>query len=138
MFYQVYVSAAVRLFSRADLIALLEKSRVKNRTLGLTGMLLYKDGNFMQVLEGEQGEVQRMIATIEADPRHHHVLHLLRGDTEQRTFPNWSMGFRDLNAPDVHDLDGYSEFLNTPLTGGEFASDPAKAQRLLLTFKRSM
>ena len=48
------------------------------------------------------------------------------------------MGFRDLNSAEVRSLPGYSEFLNTPLTGKEFAADPSRAHKLLLTFKKSM
>jgi hypothetical protein len=53
MFSIVYVSSALKPFSKTDLLTLLEKSRENNTSLGISGMLLYKDGNFMQVLEGE-------------------------------------------------------------------------------------
>jgi hypothetical protein len=43
-----------------------------------------------------------------------------------------------LNAANVRPLPGYSQFLNTPLTGAEFSSDPTRCQKLLTTFKRSM
>ena len=138
MHYDLYVSSATRPFSKAELVELLERSRLNNTRLGLTGMLLYKDGNFMQVLEGEESETQRLMAAIERDPRHTGFVRLIRGETEDRQFPDWSMGFRDLSSPDVSSLEGYSEFLNTPLTGAEFAADPSKAQRLLLMFKRTM
>jgi len=48
----VYVSSATELFSDTQLENLLLRSRQNNSTLGITGMLLYKDGNFMQCLEG--------------------------------------------------------------------------------------
>jgi hypothetical protein len=48
------------------------------------------------------------------------------------------MGFRDLNADDVRPMPGYSPFLNTPLTGAEFSSDPTRCEKLLAAFKRSM
>jgi Sensors of blue-light using FAD. len=48
MFFLVYVSSATRPFSREDLRVLLETCRKNNAELGVTGMLLYKDGNFMQ------------------------------------------------------------------------------------------
>jgi hypothetical protein len=47
----VYASSAKQLFSEEDLTALLQQSRDNNTRLGLSGLLLYKDGNFMQVLE---------------------------------------------------------------------------------------
>ena len=138
MFSLVYVSSAVTPFSPAELADLLSISHKNNASLGITGMLLYKDGNVMQVLEGEQTAVLDLYSKIRRDPRHRGVLTLLQGPVEERQFPAWSMGFRDLRAGDVDATPGYSEFLNTPLTGKEFSSDPTRCQRLLLTFKKSM
>ncbi len=51
-FFLVYVSSATRPFFREDLRVLLETCRKNNAELGVKGMLLYKDGNFTQVLKG--------------------------------------------------------------------------------------
>lgn len=138
MFYLVYVSSAVRPFSRSDLEDLLATSRENNARAGITGMLLYKDGNFMQVLEGEEGAVRALYDKIGKDPRHRGEITLREGFAQGRQFPGWTMGFRDLQSREVRDIPGYSEFLNTPLTGREFSEDPTRAQKLLLTFKKSM
>ncbi len=138
MFFLVYVSSATWPFSGEDLRVLLETCRKNNAELGVTGMLLYKDGNFMQVLEGDEGAVRGLYARIAADPRHGGEITLQEGFAEGRQFPDWSMGFRDLNAPEVRATPGFSEFLSTPLTGAEFAADPTRAQKLLLTFKKYM
>lgn len=138
MYSLVYVSSARQLFSEADLLELLAKSQRANERVGVTGLLLYKDGNFMQVLEGEKADVLDVHAKIARDPRHTGLLTLTQGPMEQRSFTDWSMGFRNLNSPEVRELPGYSEFLNTPLTGAEFAGDVVRSQKLLLTFKRGM
>lgn len=138
MFFTIYVSSATIPFSKSDLLNLLTKSRENNNKLGITGMLLYKERNFMQLLEGEEAAVRALHAKIESDARHKGMLTLLRGPLEKRQFPDWSMGFRDLNSLDVKSVPGYSEFLNTPLTGDEFASDLTRCQKLLLTFKEIM
>ncbi len=138
MFFLVYVSSATRPFSGEDLRALLETCRKNNAELGVTGMLLYKDGNFMQVLEGDEDAVRGLYERIAADPRHGGELTLQEGHAEGRQFADWSMGFRDLNSPEGRSTPGYSEFLNAPLTGREFSGDPSRAQKLLLTFKRTM
>jgi hypothetical protein len=62
---------------------------------------------------------------------------MLQGRNEERQFPDWSMGFRDLNSPDVLATPGYHEFLNTPLTDKQFFVDSTRCQKLLLTFKKS-
>lgn len=138
MFFLVYASSAARLFSESDLSDLLATSRENNARAGITGMLLYKDGNFMQVLEGEEGAVRELYEKIGTDPRHKGEITLLRSIADERQFPDWSMGFRDLDSLEARATPGYNEFLNTPLTGREFSGDPTRAQQLLLTFKRSM
>lgn len=138
MYQLVYVSSATILFSLDMLTELLERSRVRNAAAGISGMLLYKDGNFMQVLEGDEDVVQHLFEHIGRDPRHHGSIILLKGSLDERQFPEWSMGFRDLGAPEVHALPGYSEFIATPLTGQEFLGHPNRCQKLLLAFKRDM
>src|SRR6266496_3606353 len=134
MFFLVYVSSAVKPFSRSELVDLLAKSHENNTALGITGMLLYKNGNFMQVLEGEEHVVRALYARIGLDSRHRGLLTLMQGPLAERQFPDWSMGFHDLNAAEVLSTPGYNEFLNTPLTGEEFSSDPTRCQKLLMMF----
>lgn len=138
MYYLIYASSATVPFSRADLTALLEISRRNNVEINVTGMLLYKDGNFLQMLEGEKENVMKLYDKISLDPRHTGVITILDGEEEERQFPEWSMGFRDLNSPEVLSLPGYSDFLNTPFTGIEFSSNPTECQELLMIFKQNI
>ena len=134
----IYVSSAVELFSPAELLALLETSRRNNTPVGITGLLLYKDGNFMQVIEGEAAEIHRLHDRISRDPRHTGLITLTERRIEQRQFSDWSMGFKNLCDPDVRTVPGYNEFLNTPLTSAAFTSQPSRVERLLHTFKQRM
>lgn len=136
MFSLVYVSSAVKPFSRQALADLLSVSRANNAQLDVSGMLLYKNGGFMQVLEGEEFTVRQLHARIAENPAHRGMLVLLQQRQAKRDFPEWSMGFRDLNARDAHTIAGYSEFLNMDLTHPQFFNDPSSAQKLLLTFKK--
>jgi len=92
----------------------------------------------MQVLEGEKEAVSKLVETIGHDPRHKGVLVMLRGTSEDRLFPDWTMGFRDLTDQAAAKPLGYTDFMNTPLTGAEFSKDPNRCLRLLLLFKKSM
>ena len=134
----VYVSSATELLERAQLDEILAVSRRNNAARGVTGMLLYKDGNLMQVLEGEPDVVRETYERIGRDPRHRGLLVLLDDAVEERSFDEWTMAFRDLDAADAQAVPGYSEFLNTSLTSPELTGDPSAAQRLLSTFRRSM
>jgi hypothetical protein len=133
-----YVSSAVELFSGDQLAELLETSRSNNERAAITGMLLYKDGNFMQTIEGPQAAISELRERLDRDPRHRGILVLIDGTREARLFDGWSMGFANLGARDMRDVPGYSEFLNTPLSAAGFSENPDASQRLLAVFKRSM
>ena len=64
MFYLIYISSAVKLMNDDELLFMLEQAREKNLRLGLTGMLLYKNGSFMQMLEGDKQTVLDLYDTI--------------------------------------------------------------------------
>ncbi len=99
-FYVVYSSVAVRPFSPDELDELVRKSRDNNDRLGVTGMLLYKEGRFMQALEGEEAIVRALVQKITVDPRHHELSLLDEGFTDEREFEDTPMGFEYLGDPD--------------------------------------
>ncbi|MCG6921345.1 MAG: BLUF domain-containing protein [Acidobacteria bacterium] len=136
MFFLVYVSVAQENVSKEDLLDILTKSREANAAAGITGMLLYKDGHFMQALEGEETAVRDLYARISRDPRHLGLRTLVEGRRERRSFGDWSMGFQDLSSPEARATPGYSEFMNMPLTAEEFSKNPGQCERLLWAFKR--
>jgi Sensors of blue-light using FAD len=138
MFFLIFASSATHLMTRSELLDLLAKARSNNTRLALTGMLLYKDGNFLQVLEGEEAVVRASYAKISCDLRHKDAKILLQGTLAERQFPDWSMGFYDLDAVDLRTVPGYSEFMNTPLTSTIFGEKPSRAQLLLSIFKRNI
>ena len=137
IFFHVYASSAVRPFDSSELQQLLEKSRENNAALGVSGMLLYKDGNFLQVLEGREAAVHALAEKIHRDPRHNRVTTLLEGFESEYQFPAWSMGFRDLELEEAKTTAGYSDFLDTAFNPRAFATDPTVAQSLLLIFKEA-
>jgi hypothetical protein len=95
----VYTSSAKQEFSAADLKKLLVAGRMRNKVVGVTGMLVFHDGAFLQALEGEKRAVNEIFARIQNDPRHGDLVVLHRGPgPEQRVFGEWSMGFADFNG----------------------------------------
>lgn len=138
MIYLIYISSAVKSFTEEDLIEVLKKSRENNTRLGITGMLLFKDGNFLQVLEGEESGVMKLYDTIARDSRHHGLSILDQGPLAQRQFADWSMGFRNLDDDTVKSLPGFNQFMNKPLTLEEFGNDPTGCRDLLNLFRESL
>lgn len=131
----IYASSATREFTTEDLTDLLETSRRNNTAAGITGMLLHKDGNFMQVIEGPKPAVEALHDRIAVDPRHTGIQVLLQSVIRQRDFSDWSMGFKDLTGLDPATTPGYSGFLSGPLTSERFTETPSRAHKLLTTFK---
>ena len=66
----VYISKAARSLGHDDLERLLESARRRNIQEGITGVLLYADGSFMQYLEGPADALMRVYAIIKTDPLH--------------------------------------------------------------------
>lgn len=95
----VYTSSAKQEFSAADLKKLLIAARMRNKAVGVTGMLVFHDGAFLQAIEGEKRAVNEIFARIQNDPRHGDLVVLHRGPgPEQRVFGEWSMGFADFSG----------------------------------------
>ncbi len=101
----VYLSAAVRHMGADALDALLRRTRERNRQSGVTGLLLYGDGSFLQVLEGEPQVIADLYDTIRVDPRHKGLIKVSDTEVPARKFADWSMAWRRLDtAPeDVRD-----------------------------------
>ncbi|WP_165352834.1 BLUF domain-containing protein [Loktanella sp. IMCC34160] len=93
----VYLSDGKPGLSKADLTAILEKARRNNPSKGLTGLLLYHEGRFFQVLEGDMAQVMACFSKIMMDPRHTSVAILTAGPAEARAFPGWSMGYAEVD-----------------------------------------
>lgn len=89
----VYTSAATVPFTPDDLEHLLRNSRTRNHDDGITGLLLYRRGRFVQFLEGPESAVQALLARIRADPRHENIRVLIDGFTPSRQLPEWTMGY---------------------------------------------
>ncbi len=133
----VYVSSATRLLSNADLLDILRVSRLNNGSLSITGMLLYKEGNFMQVLEGPDEAVRQIYTRIAADPRHRGLIKLLEDQISERQFANWTMGFKNLDDL-TGEVPGYTGFPRDSFVSDTFQNQPTRAQKLLLMFRDNM
>jgi hypothetical protein len=132
----IYVSIASAELREQELLDLLKVSRENNVLDDITGMLLYKDGRFMQLLEGPETAVCATYARIARDLRHRDPTILLESDTEERDFIDWSMGFKALDQETARATPGFSRFLDAEFSVFEFASDPSRAHQLLRVFRR--
>lgn len=98
----LYRSRATMAFSEDQLGALLTESRAWNEAHGITGLLCYSNGQFVQVLEGTPEAVHQLYARIQRDQRHQQVVTLHDAAGEQRFFADWQMGFVTVEAGEFH------------------------------------
>jgi hypothetical protein len=110
MIQMSYLSQASVPMSADQLLALLMQCRTNNVSRGLTGMLLYGNGTFLQVIEGDEAVVDRLLGTIEADPRHVGMRRLSRKTIEHRQYADWSMGFERVTDDGLRQVDGLRDF----------------------------
>lgn len=76
--------------------------RENNAKLDVSGILLFADGTFLQVLEGDKATVHALYDKIAGDNRHQGTKILMERETPRRSFPDWSMGWEQID--DDHPL----------------------------------
>jgi hypothetical protein len=115
MKYIVYVSKAKAPLDRDQLAGLLDASRRRNTADGITGLLLYRyseefeGGYFIQAIEGPEDALSDLWRRISSDRRHHTIVTLSSGTETERMFPEWSMGFKNVDAQDLACMPGFTE-----------------------------
>ena len=93
LIHLIYCSAATKPFQDSELVDLLDGARFINDRLGITGMLLYDQGSFFQILEGPPKDVDQLYTEITKDKRHAKVVTIIREPIAKRSFADWTMGF---------------------------------------------
>jgi hypothetical protein len=112
VYHIIYASRANFRLSQRDLLELLKVCRGNNEVFGLTGMLLYRDGTYMQFLEGRSGDIDALLSRLRKDNRHRDIRTLREGTLPHRLFPDWSMAYKNLAGVKGADVPGYSEILH--------------------------
>jgi len=96
MFQLLYFSKAIKEYSDEDLKALLYQSIENNSRKNITGMLIYHEQNFIQILEGERKELKALMSKILLDSRHYDVKIIRESEIERRQFQDWMMVYKYL------------------------------------------
>lgn len=138
MFKQlVYLSYTTENFDfEKDIDDILSHSRKNNPELDVTGMLVYRDEMFIQLIEGPEENIQKLYGKITMDMRHSNLSIIVQQDVEERVFPDWTMGYRDagkFNINLINDILSIKE-LQTATREGRFVSSD-KILELLKLFR---
>ncbi|WP_167730619.1 BLUF domain-containing protein [Terasakiella sp. SH-1] len=126
----IYASAASREFDTQELNAILNTARDRNKESGISGILVYRSGSFLQVLEGPKEEVGQLFDKITQDKRHSKLKLIYRGDIQEKEFQNWSMGFVDTELS-PQKMEGYFDYDNEL---EDFFVDLTRARMVLKRF----
>lgn len=105
----MYASRAADSVNQNELVAILKKSKANNAETGVTGVLCFSAGIFLQVLEGGRSPVSALYNRIANDPRHHDVVLLSYEEVDERRFAGWSMGRANLSRLNPALVMKYSE-----------------------------
>ncbi len=99
-----YQSRAPKQPNADELSDLLSAARDRNRSLGVTGMLVHEGERFFQWLEGPGEALDGLWKSISHDDRHEDVELLGEGITPARLFSDWDLRFLErsphINAPE--------------------------------------
>jgi hypothetical protein len=126
-----YISSVTHPLATGELVALLQTCLANNQRSGVTGMLLYGNGTFLQTLEGEAGIVDGLYEKILHDPRHANVKSLFRKTIESRQYSGWNMGFKHVADETLPQVEGLVDFTEKKFTFSYLAEHAEDAQRLM-------
>jgi hypothetical protein len=105
----LYASRAAKNLDAAGLASIVKQSKANNPKIGVTGVLCFSDGIFLQVLEGGRNAVSGIYNCIASDPRHTDVVILQYEEITERHFAGWAMGEVNLSRLNPALLLKYSE-----------------------------
>jgi hypothetical protein len=103
----IYQSQSSQDFGTLHLFNLLTEARQRNQRLGITGYLLYLDGQFTQCIEGSSASIDGLWESLLRDVRHQDIELLSRYSITERRFPDWTMAFSSYASFYVHGMTGF-------------------------------
>ncbi|MDD7886596.1 BLUF domain-containing protein [Flavivirga sp. 57AJ16] len=107
-----YISDSCQEESLKALQKLFSKAKKNNLKYNITGILIYSNSNFLQVLEGDQIHVDATFKRISLDTRHRNIFKVINIDIQQRIFEDYNFGFTIVNnSKELNNLHEYLEWL---------------------------
>ena len=133
--YQImYSSQAVEPMTVTDLEKILTDARAGNQARNVTGALVYVDGVFIQILEGDKDVARKLMASIAKDSRHHSVKVFYEAEVDVRAFEAWSMAYV---SPTIQEMSAWAGLPATATVEellAEVSRDPNRVPRTLVNF----
>lgn len=128
----IYASRSTIDFSNDDILDLLAVARKRNKESNITGMLLFDQGSFLQVLEGEEHVVNELFNKISQDSRHGGIVKIISEAIPKRHFNNWSMGYASISRAELEQIEGMNDFFAESHCLADV--DRSRAKKILTAF----
>ena len=129
-----YASRITSDISEDEILDILSAARKNNKANDVSGMLLYENGSFLQILEGEEETVNDLFEHISKDDRHNSIVKIISEAIAQRDFSDWSMGFANISLKKLEKLEGLNDFF---VSGNCLADlDAGRAKKVLEAFSK--
>ena len=130
----IYCSVATKAnFTASDLSQLLDECRERNANVEVTGMLLFREQTFFQILEGDRAVVDALFEKLALDKRHTRVTKIIVEPIEQRSFAEWTMGYSKITTKELAEIPSLNDFFAKGMSYLELGEGRAKT--LLAAFK---
>ncbi|MEP7182776.1 MAG: BLUF domain-containing protein [Betaproteobacteria bacterium] len=137
-FQIMYSSQATATMTVADLEKILSDARTGNQTRGVTGALVYVDGVFFQILEGDEDVVRKLMASIASDTRHRSVKVVHEAEVDVRAFDSWSMAYLSPTAGEMSAWAGLPATASVEELLAEVDRDPRRVPRILVNVLKAL
>lgn len=124
LYFLMYVSRSKVPMTEDELIEMMRPIQHHNRLNGISGCLIYQDGEFMQLLEGKQQELHALRDKIRADSRHEGFRIVAEGLLHRRVFNDWGMVLRQLGSSEDANQPDFSAWQKRKLSFADLADDP--------------
>ncbi len=128
----IYSSEATAEMARTDLEQMLAESRLRNAKRDITGVLVFVDGVFLQILEGERDDVEDLMVSIQRDPRHRNIKVFHEEEIDRRAFPAWRMAYLSPRAEEVSAWVGLEGAASIESVLATLRSDPHRVPKVLV------
>lgn len=131
MTYQIiYSSVSSTPMQLEGLEDLLARAQASNARRGITGALVYVDGSFLQIIEGEEDSVKRLMEKISGDLRHETVTILQSGEITSAVFSDWKMAYVSATPEQIAEWIGLDRTTQLPDLFEDMHQDRRKAQQV--------
>lgn len=130
-----YASSAVKDWRTENLLELLKTCRKNNGQNDITGILLYSNRTFFQILEGDEKKIEQLYEIIKKDKRHKNITLLEKKDIIDREFPYWNMGFQKIDKEDMEKIEGFDQFYKSEFNPAGFLAHKSIISPLMKLLK---